>query len=245
MTSFDYLGWLQSILQSIRDGQLAAIQEAGRLVACSLAAGGVIQAFGSGHSHLIAEEAFFRAGGLAPVNPIFDARLQFFDGAMASTKWERELGTAAKILQRETFRQEDIGIVISNSGRNAAPVEMAEAMRSRGLKVIAITNLRQSAKAKSGVASGKRLFDVANLVIDTCCPEGDAVLQLPGLPHKIGPSSTVAGAAIMNSIMIEAALELLRQELPVPILPSANTADNDAELQSLLTKYSGRIRYFG
>ncbi len=244
MTSFDYIGQLQAILESIRGTQLGAIQEAGRLTAAAITAGGVVQAFGSGHSHMIAEEAFFRAGGLAPINPIFDARLQFFNGAMASTQAEREPGMAARILERETLRPEDIGVVISNSGRNAAPVEMAELMRARGLQVIAITNLGQSRQSTARTASGKRLFEVADLVIDTCCPVGDAVLQLPGLEQRIGPASTVAGAAIMNSIMIEAALALQSLGQAVPLLPSANTADSDAGLTALLAKCAGRVRYF-
>lgn len=163
---------------------------------------------------------------------------------MESTSAEREAGYARKILQREDLRKVDVAIVISNSGRNAVPVEMAEEIRARGIKVIAITNTRQSKAAAARTLSGKRLFEVADLVIDNSIPAGDAVLELPGLPGKIGPASTVAGAAIINSIMIEAALELLRQGAPVPLLPSANTADSDTELRAILQRYSPRIRYF-
>jgi uncharacterized phosphosugar-binding protein len=244
MTSFDYIGRLQAILEDIRTIQMPAIREAGRLVAASLAAGGIVHAFGSGHSHMIAEEAFFRAGGLAPVNPIFDARLQFLEGAIESTHAEREAGAARQILDRENLRPEDIAIVISNSGRNAVPVEMAEEIRSRGVKVIAITNVRQSQNCTPRTASGRRLCEVADLVIDNSTPPGDAVLELPGLPGRIGPSSTVASAAIVNSIMIEAALDMAHQGLPIPLLPSANTSDSDAELAALLKRYSTRIRYF-
>jgi hypothetical protein len=192
----------------------------------------------------MAEEAFFRAGGLAPVNPILDARLQFFHGALESTSAERRTGYAAGILAREELRPEDVAIVISNSGRNAVPVEMAEEMKSRGLKVIAITNVRQSEASPARTASGKRLFEVADLAIDNCVPPGDAVLELPGTAGKIGPASTVSGAAIINAIMIEAALEMIRMGLPVPLLPSANTASSDEPLTAILQRYSPRIRYF-
>ena len=244
MSSFDYIGGLQAILEEIRTTQLDAIREAGQMVAAALASGGIVHAFGSGHSHMIAEEAFFRAGGLAPVHPIFDPRLQFLEGAMESTRAERERGYARRILEREELHPEDVAIVISNSGRNAVPVEMAEEMRARGVKVIAITSVRQSQVLAARTVSGKRLFEAADLAIDNSVPEGDALLELSGQAHRIGASSTVAGAAIVNSIMIEAALELTRLGMAIPLLPSANTSDSDAALKALLGRYSSRIRHF-
>lgn len=239
-----YISELQKILETIKTNQAAVIQKAGALVAASLAAGGIIHAFGSGHSHIIAEEAFFRAGGLAPVNPILDRRLLFLEGALESTLAERQTGYAESILQREDVTSKDVAIIISNSGRNAVPVEMAFELKSRGLKLIAITNLKQSQQSTSRHLSGKRLFELADIVVDNCVPDGDAVLQLT-TDQRIGPSSTVAGAAIINSIMIEAASELLKKELPVPVFSSANVdASVGRTVESLLEEYSSRIRYF-
>lgn len=244
MLFVDYIEKLQRLLDRIRGEQATAIVEAGHLVAEALARGGLIHTFGTGHSHMIAEEAFYRAGGLVPVSPILDERLAFLKGAAESTCAERELGYARNLLSRHQVGPADVSILISNSGRNAAPVEMAMEMNSRGVGVIAITNLKQSSRSPSRHVSGKRLFELANVVVDTCIPEGDASMILPGMSVPIGPCSTVVGAAIMNSIVIEAVAELLQNGKTAPIFPSANlTSSTDETLSALVRLYSGRIRY--
>jgi len=136
MSFKSYLEGLRAILDRIEREQLENIEQAGRLIADALAAGAVAHVFGTGHSHLIAEEAFFRAGGIAAVNPILDERLIFLEGALESTHAERESGLASRLIEREKVRPEDTAIIISNSGRNAAPIEMALEMKARGVKVI-------------------------------------------------------------------------------------------------------------
>jgi uncharacterized phosphosugar-binding protein len=245
MSFENYLEGLRTILDRIEREQAEHITQAGRLVADALDADGVIHTFGTGHSHLIAEEAFFRAGGLAAVNPILDVRLIFLEGAPESTRAERESGLASRLIVRENVRPEDAAIIISNSGRNAAPIEMALEMKSRGVKVVAITNLRQSRDAVPRHPSGKRLFELADVTIDNCAPRGDALLDLPGLDSRIGATSTVAGAAIINSIMIEAVTELVRRGERIPLLPSANLEDVTEEmLRQALRPYRTRIKYF-
>src|SRR5262245_6827437 len=162
MSFENYLEGLRTILDRIEREQAENIKQAGRLIADALGAGGVIHTFGTGHSHLIAEEAFFRAGGIAAVNPILDERLLFLKGALESTRAERESGLARTLIEREDIKAEDAAIIISNSGRNAAPVEMAWEMRARGVPVIAITNLEQSQAAAPRHSSGKRLFELAD-----------------------------------------------------------------------------------
>jgi uncharacterized phosphosugar-binding protein len=245
MLFVQYIDQLCNILRRIAAEQAPNITAAGHMVANTVAACGIVHIFGTGHSHMIAEEAFFRAGGLAAVNPILDEPLSFFHGALESTRIEREEGYASLLLAREQIDPGDTGIVVSNSGRNPAPVEMALEMRSRGLGVIAITNVAQSAGAPSRHSSGKRLFEVATLVIDTHVPDGDAVLPLPGLNYRVGPASTVAGASIINSIIIEAATELLRKAATVPVIPSANAGDTTEQtLIEIFRPYHSRIRYF-
>jgi len=245
MSFENYLEGLRTILKRIEREQAENIQRAGHLIADVLAADGVVHAFGTGHSHLIAEEAFFRAGGLAAINPILDERLIFLEGALESTRAERESGLASRLIERENVRPEDAAIIISNSGRNAAPIEMAQEMKARGVKVIAITNLRQSRDAAPRHPSGKRLFELADVTVDNCAPRGDALLDLTGLDSRIGATSTVAGAAIINSIMIEAVTELMRRSKRIPILPSANLEGVTEEmLRQTLRPYRTRIRYF-
>lgn len=240
----EYIDGLQSVLERIKREQTGNIGKAGDLVADALSAGGIVHAFGTGHSHLIADEAFFRAGGIAAVNPILDERLIFLKGALESTRSEQESGFARSLIEREQVRPHDVAIIISNSGRNAAPIEMALEMKARGVKVVAITNLEQSKLSASRDASGKKLFQLADVTIDNCVPAGDALLDLPGLASRIGPSSTVAGAAIINSIIIEAVARLLRRGETVPVLPSANVEGVSEEtLRNILAPYKGRIKY--
>jgi len=244
MSFESYLEGLRAILDRLEREQADSIQLAGGLVAAALVSGGIVHAFGSGHSHLIADEAFFRAGGIAAVNPILDERLIFLEGALESTRAEREIGLASRLIERESVRPADAAIIISNSGRNAAPIEMAREMKARGVKVVAITNVRQSREAAPRHPSGKRLFELADVTIDNCAPQGDAMLSLPGLDSRVGAASTVAGAAIINSIMIEAVTELLRRGERIPILPSANLEGVTEEtLLQALRPYRSRIRY--
>ena len=239
-----YIDGLQRVLDRIKREQIDNIQRAGHIVAAALSAGGVIHTFGTGHSHLIAHEAFFRAGGIAAINPILDERLIFLKGALESSRAEREVGLAGELIAREDVRAEDAAIIISNSGRNAVPVEMALELQARGVKVIAITNLEQSRSSTASHSSGKRLYELADVSVDNCVPTGDALLSLTGLNSKIGPSSTVAGAAIINSIILEAVDELLQRGERVPVLPSANIDGVSEEtLNDLLRRYAGRIRY--
>lgn len=239
----EYIEQICQLLDRIQTGQSAAIAAAGALIAETLERSGIVHTFGTGHSHMIAEEAFFRAGGLVPVNAILDTRLAFLDGALESTRAEREEGYARSLIERECIAPNDIAILISNSGRNTVPIDMAFEMKARGLRTIAITNLKQSAGAVSRHPSGQRLFEVVDLAIDTCVAEGDAMLRLENLEQSVGPASTIAGAVIINSIMVEVAALLARSGRSVPVFPSANLgAASDEYIASLYSPFRGRIR---
>jgi len=239
-----YIDGLKEILDRIKNGQQENVRHAGHIVADSLARGGVIHTFGTGHSHIISEEVFFRAGGIAAVNPILDERLIFLKGALESTRAEREEGFAQKLIAREDIRDTDAAIIISNSGRNAVPVEMALEMKKRGARVIAITSLGPSRATTARWSGGKKLYEVADLAIDNCVPPGDALVQLDGLASKTAASSTVAGAAIVHSIVIAALEELVAAGKPTPVLQSANVAGSKGDvLKAALEPYRGRIRY--
>ncbi len=166
-----YLASARHVLEEI---SLEQIREAAELLAAALRSKGIIHVFGSGHSSMLAQEVFFRAGGLVPVSPILNARLGFACGVLESTEFERRVESADLLMRNVSFLSEDVGIVISNSGRNTLPIEIALRMKSAGMKVIALTNLQQSRQAKSRHASGKRLFEVADALLDNRCPPGDA-----------------------------------------------------------------------
>ena len=244
MIFYEYIDGLQTILERIKGEQADNIKQAGQIIGEALAAGGVVHTFGTGHSHIIAEEVFFRAGGIAAINPILDERLIFLKGALESTRAERESGLARSLIELEDVKSVDACIIISNSGRNAAPVEMALEMKVRNVRVIAITNLEQSRSAESRHASGKKLYELADVAIDNCVPSGDALISLDGLNSRTGASSTVAGAAIVHSIIIEALSELVKKGVNPPVLQSANVEGTTADtLREVLSRYQSRVRY--
>jgi uncharacterized phosphosugar-binding protein len=239
-----YLAEAARALERLSQQQGASIAAAAGAIANALEADGVLHVFGCGHSHLLAEEAFYRAGGLAAVNPILDPRLMFQQGALASTHAERESGYAARILEREDVRAVDVAIVASNSGRNAVPIEMALELRARGVTVIAITSLAHAQAVAARHASGRKLYEIADIVVDTGIAAGDAAITLPGTKLKMGPLSTVVGAALVHAIVIEAAVLLVQRGHDPRVLPSANLDTTSQEdLERALSRYTGRIRY--
>jgi uncharacterized phosphosugar-binding protein len=192
-----------------------------------------VQAFGSGHSQLLAIELAGRAGGPAAIQVILDP---------GQGKAETLEGYAATLLRDYELEPRDCLIVISNSGRNASPIEMAMIGRERGLKVIAVTAADFSRSVSSRHSSGKRLLDVADVVLDTCGAAGDAAVSLDGLQTDVGPTSTVVGATLLNAVMVEAIAELIRRGVEPPVLVSQNvdgSADHNAKLRA---QYRGRIR---
>jgi uncharacterized phosphosugar-binding protein len=242
----DYFTHLIGVLRRLAEEQGAAIQQAAELVAQCLGQGGIVHTFGTGHAHLIAAEPFYRAGGLAPVNAILDDRITFARGALESTRAERTAGLAAKILASTSVDPKDVAIVISNSGRNAVPVEMALALKERGVSVIAITSLAQSKTSSARNPAGRRLFEVADIVIDNCVPAGDGALTIPGVRFPVGPTSTVAGAAAINAIFVQSAILLAAKSAKVPVLPSGNLEKVAVEdVSEIFASCRGRITYLG
>ncbi len=239
-----YVKELIGLLGSLLRNQRQQIDSAAEIAARSMTANGVIHIFGTGHSSLIAQEAFMRAGGLLPINAMLDDRILLSGGALNSSVMEKQEGLAAEILAAHDVRPSDAGIVISNSGRNAAPVEMAIEMKKRGIPVIAITSLAHSGSVTPSHASGKRLMDTADVVLDNGAPYGDARITLPGVSAGIGATSTVTGAALINSVLILAAEKMLAKGAEPIVLPSGNVMAADyARIQAAMEKYMGRIKY--
>lgn len=181
--------------------------------------------FGTGHSHMLAEEAFYRAGGLKGVKPILETALMLHEGETKSTKLERIGGYASILLEEYKVEKEDVIFIISNSGLNAVPVEMALGAKSIGAKVIAITNLMHSQKAKSRHSSQKKLYEIADIVIDNCGKVGDAAVYMETLNVSVGPTSTVIGAFIINSIVVQIVENCIDQGHIPEIYISANVEE--------------------
>lgn len=227
-----YLQQVQRALATVVEengGAGSPVYRAAQLVADCVSHGGLVHVFGSGHSHLLAEEVFFRAGGLLDIDPVLESALMLHEGALKSTRMERLPGYAAIIADDREIRPGDVLIVISNSGRNAVPVELAEIAKGRGVPVIAITSMEHSRRVRSRAPSGRRLFETADVVIDNHAPYGDACVDIEGVSYPVGALSTITGAAILNAVMVGAVEILARAGRPPVVLPSANRDDGGEE----------------
>ncbi|ONK10079.1 sugar isomerase domain-containing protein [Streptomyces sp. MP131-18] len=234
-----YFAALKDTIGALADAEAPAIDRAALAVADSVAAGGVVHYFGSGHSHLVATEPLQRAGGLAPVNVVAAPALTPSAPRHAGAA-ERVGGYAAAILHTADIRRGEVVVVVSNSGINVVPVEFALGARELGATVVAITNRAHSLAAEPRHPGGLRLLDAADIVIDTHGRPGDTVVPLGGL--AAGALSTVVGAAVVNALTCRAA-ELLteRHGLTPPLLVSQN-AHGDAERhnEALLARTADR-----
>jgi uncharacterized phosphosugar-binding protein len=219
-------------LKQLKDESAADIQAAALAVADAIQNERGYFLFGSGHSALVAQEAYWRAGGLAPALPISDPM-----GGDA----ERLVGYGALLLAHYDLQAGDVIVIISNSGINPLPVEMALECKARGLTVVAITCLAHSQAVPSRHPSGRKLYEAADIVVDTHGEPGDALLDLPGLPGKVGALSTLLGIAIIEAITVQAASILGERGLTPPVLVSSNLPEGDAHNRALVERYRGRM----
>jgi len=238
-----YLATVVKLLEGLQAGQLHKIEQAGEVVAEAIKKDAIIHVFGSGHSHMVAEEGLYRAGGLAAVNAILESGLMLHEGAVASIRRERLPGYWELVASNHALRAGDVLIVASNSGINVASVEVASVAKGLGLTLIAITSLAYSQalqSARSEVTTS--LADLADITIDNGGAYGDAAVHLDG-DLRAGPTSTVLGAAIFNALIVHAAHLLVDAGIEPPLYrssPTLGSSENNAELAK---RYRGRIRH--
>lgn len=237
-----YYQTVMRLIAAIMRSQGDSLERAAQAVFESLRVDGVFHVFGSGHSHSLAEEAYHRAGGLVPVNAIQEVFLTPLTPPGMSGQLERVSGLATILLDRHDLRPGEVLMVISNSGINIVPVEVALEGKARGLTVIALTSLAHSRGVPSRHASGKRLFEIADIVLDNCGEPGDAAVRYEGLPGKVAPTSLLAGAYIINSLVCRVVELFLAKSLTPPVYLSANVPGGDEHNGRLEAKYRGRIR---
>ncbi len=223
-----YFSFVIGLLGTVAADSGAAIRQGAEAVANAIQHDGMLLLFGSGHSALIARDAAYRAGGLAPAMAIED---------VAEGDAERLEGLAKYIAARYELRAGSVIAIISNSGINAVPIEMAMLCKAAGLTVIAITSLAHSKSVASRHSSGKKLYELADIVIDTHSALGDAAIQLPGHALKSGATSTVVGSAVLQAMTVQAAALLIERGLEPPIWVSANLPDGDAHNDKMLARY--------
>src|SRR5262245_11372024 len=219
----DYLTRARGLLAAV-EAQSAAIAQAADWFAEAILAGRMVHVFGSGHSRILVEEMWPRYGSFPGFNPIVELSLTFHNlvvganGQRQAMFLENVSGLAERILRNYDVRPPDAALVVSSSGGNVVSVEMAEGFRRRGLKVVAIVSRAHAEASRSRHPEGRRLQDVADLVLDTGAPAGDAMVRVPGLDTPVSPGSTVGGALLVNAVKAEVAARLTAAGQPPRVL---------------------------
>jgi uncharacterized phosphosugar-binding protein len=207
----------------------------------AIAAGGLVRIFGTGHSRLLAEEIFFRAGGLAPTDAILEDAVSGYHDVSKSELTERLEGFGEIIVAHRRLAPPDVLIIVSQSGRNAVPIEVADAARERGVRTIGITSIAHASSQPSRHSSGRHVHEAVDLVIDNGAPAGDCAVELAnGVP--VGPLSGVLGAAVVQMLVVGAADWLLARGVEPPVFRSGNVDGGREESQKLLDRYWDRVR---
>ena len=234
-----YLSSITELLSKICDSQGEKLSAAAKAVSEVILNDGIIYIFGCGHSHLIALDCFFRAGGLANVSAMLDTDLMLHNGAAKSSKMEKMSGIAEAILDRYCPTDKDLLITVSTSGKNAVPVEMAGAATKRGIKNIAV--------ASSAYFSDKKdmplLYECADMYIDNCVPKGDAVIDVTGAKTKMGSLSTAASSYILGTILMEGAQIAGNAGAVLPVYMSGNVEGGKEFNEELIKSYLPRIKH--
>jgi len=238
----EYTSAVKRLISEIAESQESLMMQAARMIADAVKRDGIVYTFGTGHSHIIAEDVAYRAGGLVPVDAILEPSLTGHQQVHKSETMERVEGMAQVIFDYYGISDKDIMIVISNSGRNAAPIEMAQICQKSNVPVIAITSMQYSKSVSSRHSSGTKLYQHADVVIDNLGPLGDCLLQLDGVSQQIGPSSGVIGLYILHSIIVQAIQNLKDDGVDPPVFRSGNLDGSDEVNKKLLKKYHGRVK---
>ncbi|MGW7261853.1 SIS domain-containing protein [Streptomyces sp. NPDC054842] len=233
------------LLQRVRDEEADAVAAAGTLVADTVAAGGRLFAFGAGHSSLAAQDVVYRAGGLALMNLLAVPGVVGVDvmPATLGSALERVDGLASAVLDSSPARSGDLLVIVSLSGRNALPVEMAMNARALGLKVVGVTSVAYASETRSRHVSGTYLKDHCDIVLDSKIAVGDAELTVDAIPAPFAPASTVVTSALLQAVMATAAGALAERGIEPPLLRSGNVDGGHEWNGRVLSEYGDRIFY--
>ncbi|WP_283153231.1 SIS domain-containing protein [Guptibacillus hwajinpoensis] len=237
----DYFNKIRTSLQVIEEKEAVSIERAAVALADSIENGKIIHVFGCGHSHMMAEEVFYRAGGLVPVRPIFIEDLMLHRGGTRSSALERTNGLAREFMADQDIQKGDVVIVVSTSGRNPVPIDVALLSKERGAYVIGLTSRKASNGQSSRHKEGKYLYDVVDQVIDNHVEVGDAVIQDTENQVSFGSISTVIGMGILNGITVETIHQLIERGITPPVFKSGNVDGSDESNQALIERYKSRI----
>ena len=232
-----YLAHAIEILREVEATQTEAIATAATWIADAIEAGGLAHFFGAGHSHMALEEAFPRNGGLVGLHPLSELALSYYtpvignSGIYQMRYLQAVEGLGAIIWKNYRFKTTDCFVVYTNTGVTKVALDIAGFAKAEGMRVIAVTSLKHAVATGTAHRGGKRLHEIADLVIDNCSVVGDAMVDIPGSEDKAGAGSSVTSIAITNALSTEAALELARRGFKPMLLPSPyfeGTVEGDA-----------------
>lgn len=221
-----YLDRCSQIINLVKK-QETLIQQAAHWFAETILAGRMVHVFGSGHSRIMVEEMWPRYGSFPGFNPIVELSLTYHNNVVGANGQRQAMylenvpGLAERILRNFDLSDQDCALVISSSGCNRVPVEMAELFQERKIKVVALITKEHSEKSASKRSDGKKLSDFADIVLDSGAPAGDSMVYINGLETPVAPGSTVGGAIVINSVKAELASLLTRAGKPPKVLTSA------------------------
>lgn len=245
--ALDYLFHARRIVDSVEE-QLPAIQQAAEMFSKTILAGRMVHVFGSGHSRIMVEEMWPRYGSFPGFNPIVELSLSFHNlvvganGQRQAMFLENVSGLATRILRNFDLSPQDTALVISSSGCNIVPIEIAEEFQKRSVKVVAIISREHSEASTSRRADGKKLQDFADLVLDTGAPVGDAMVKIKGLETPVAPGSTVGGCLLVNTIKAEVAARLTAAGEPPKVLTAAAVVGADQATALFESAYDEHAR---
>lgn len=240
----EYIENIQHLIQNVLETQIPSIETAAQELAKALADKRKIYLFGTGHSHMLAEEMFFRAGGLVNLHPIFEDSLMLHSSASKSSGIEKLSGYAQLIYDHYRLKRGDVLIVFSYSGHSSICIDMAQLANENGLTVIAVTNTYRSKYSKSSHSSGKSLYEFADIVIENKGSLTDSSVEIEGFDRRVGPTSTVIGTVIVNAL-VSRVTEILVKKGMKPEVFAGNTliGAEEAEDVRYVKKYLGDIEF--
>ena len=244
MSADAYFASALAALTQVRDTQQAGICQAAEMLVDAIAQDRRLFSFGASHSFILTEELVYRTGGLMLINPIYPHGMNLFVRPMTQTsRLERVLGLGTELLAGAPVQADDVLLIASTSGRNAVVIDMAIAARERGIKVIGITSFAYTQGVGSRHPSGKKLADLCDILLDNGAPYGDAAVEIPGFPQRVGPLSSLTGIAIVNALAAEVVAKLVQRGITPPVFMSANLDGGDEYNARLLAENRHRIFY--
>lgn len=239
-----YFNHVTNIADTVLKTQKKNILSAATAFSETIKNGKTIYSFGASHAGIITEELFYRTGGLALINPVLTPSLMLSTRPITLTsKMERLFGLGETLFSSTNAALGDTLLIHSVSGRNPVAIEMALAAHKEKVTTIALTNLTYSKQVNSRHTSGKRLFEICDIVIDNCGDFEDSSMRIEGLEQKVAPTSTAIGSMIANAIVLKTVENLLACGITPPVFHSSNVDGGDAFNAKLFQNYSERIHY--